>query len=125
MCLCSDPRSQALRTPRCWAMSREGDSIMVSDNISRRGFVSVVGSTLSAIAFGSWLEGCVADVGDAAPDEESEPTPNQAWEGQAQQLEAGGTKLYEKGKQWMGEDKAGTHVPQPTSAADKVSVTIP
>jgi desulfoferrodoxin (superoxide reductase-like protein) len=87
------------------------------DEWSRRDFVSRMG----VAAFGIWLPGCMAHVGvdDGSGGEER----NDAWETQAAALE--GTKVYDKSTQWMGEDKAATHVPQVTVSEGTVLVLVP
>jgi desulfoferrodoxin (superoxide reductase-like protein) len=91
----------------------------MAGGMTRRCFVSFVGSATGAAALGSWLPGCMAPVGVGVEDDGR----NAQWEARAAALE--GAKVYDKTTQWMGEDKAATHVPQVTVSAGTVLVLVP
>jgi desulfoferrodoxin (superoxide reductase-like protein) len=89
----------------------------MSEEMSRRGFVSFAGS----VVLGSWLPGCMADVG--VGDGFASSSRYEPWEEEARALE--GARVYDRTTPWMGEDKAGTHVPQPSATARAITVTVP
>ena len=70
----------------------------------------------------SALSGCIAKVGDPLPPFK-EPDPKPAWEDEAEELE--GDKVYDAEDEWMGENQAPSHVPNPQILSGKLSVTVP
>jgi desulfoferrodoxin (superoxide reductase-like protein) len=85
----------------------------MTDEISRRGFVSYAG----ALALGTWLPGCMARVGVGSDGS------NADWEARAEALE--GAKVYDSTTPWSdGTDKAGTHVPKVTVSGNTLLILV-